>query len=74
MCRLAFSHVNWTYDTFLEPLGPDKCLGSDKKLHDHSQDDQEGLECTLVGHLEEIGCLKVYFVVFIRRTLTEPIF
>ena len=27
---------------FLETLGPDKCLGSDNKLHDHSQDDQEG--------------------------------
>ena len=50
------------YDTFLEPLGPDKCLGNDNKLHDHSQDDQEGLECTLVGHLEEIVCLKEYFL------------
>ena len=49
---------------FLEPLGSDKCLVSDNKLHGHSQYDQEGLECTLVGHLEEIGCLKEYFVIF----------
>ena len=71
---MAFSHANWTYDTFLEPLGPDKCLGSDNKLHDHSQDDQEGLECTLVGHLEDVGCLKEYFVVFAWQTLTQSIF
>ena len=74
MCRLAFIHANWTYNTFLEPLGPDKCLGSDNKLHGHSQDDQEGLECTLVGHLEDIGCLKEYFVIFVQQTLTQPIF
>ena len=46
---------------FWKPWDHDKCLGNDNKLHDHSQDDQEGLECTLVGHLEEIGCLKEYF-------------
>ena len=57
---------------FLEPLGPDKCLGSDNKLHDHSQDDHKGLECILVGHLEEIVCLKEYFVIFIWQTLTQP--
>ena len=49
------------YDNFLEPLGPDKCLRNDNMLHDHSQNDQEGLECTLVGCLEEIGCLNEYF-------------
>ena len=49
------------YDTFLEPLEPDKCLRNDNKFHDHSQNDQEGLECTLVGCLEEIGCPKEYF-------------
>ena len=43
---MAFSYANWTYDTFLESLGPDQYLGSDSKLHDYSQDDQEGLECT----------------------------
>ena len=43
---------------FLEPLGPDKCIGSDNKLHDHSQDDQEGLECTQVGHLRRLGALR----------------
>ena len=31
VCRLAFSHANWTYDASLEPLGPDKCLGSDNQ-------------------------------------------
>ena len=71
MCRLAFSHANWRYDTFLEPLRPYKCLGSDNKLHGHSQDDQEGLECTLVGHLEEIVCPNKYFVVFVQWTLTQ---
>ena len=71
---LAFSHASWTYDTFLESLGPDQYLGSDNKLHGHSQDDQEGLECNQVGHLEEIGCLKEYFVVFIWWILTRPIF
>ena len=35
---------------------------NDNKLHDHYQDDHEGLECTLVGHLEEIGCLKEYIL------------
>ena len=44
------------------------CLGSDNKLYDHSQDNQEGLECTLVGHLEDIGCLKEYIVIFIWQT------
>ena len=73
MCRLAFTHANWTYNTFLETLGPDKCLGSDNKLHDHSQDDHEGLECTIVGHLEEIGCLKEYIGIFVRWTLTQTI-
>ena len=58
MCRLAFSHANWTYDTFLESLGPYQCLGSDSKIHDHSQDDQEALKCTQVGHLEEMDALR----------------
>ena len=43
-------------------------------LHDHSQDDQEDLECTLVGCLEETGCLKEYFVVFVRWTLIQTSF
>ena len=73
MCRLAFSHANWTSDNFLEPLGLNKCLGSDNMLHVHSQDDQEGLECTLVGHLKAIGCFKEYFVIFIQQTLNQPI-
>ena len=38
-----------TYDTFLESLGPDQCPGSVNKQHDHSQDYQEGLECTQLG-------------------------
>ena len=58
MCRLAFSHANWTYDTFLESLGPYQCLGSDNKIHDHSQEDQEALECTQVGHLEEMDAIR----------------
>ena len=66
VCRLAFSHAMMQ---FYKTLGPDKCIGSDNKLHHHSEDDQEGLECTLVGHLEEIGCLKEYFVVFVLWTL-----
>ena len=27
-------------------------------IHDHSQDDQEALECTQVGHLEEMDALR----------------
>ena len=73
MCTLfTFSHANWTYDNLLKPL--DQTLGNDNKLHDHSRDDQEGLECTLVGHLEKIGCLKEYFVIFVWQTLTQPFF
>ena len=58
MCRLAFSHANWTYDTFLESLGPYQCLGSDNKIHDHSQDDQEALECTQALSFGGDGCLR----------------
>ena len=42
----------------MEPLGPDKCFRNDNKLHDHSEDDQEALECTQVGHFEEMGALR----------------
>ena len=39
---------------FWNPWDQYQCLGSDNNIHDHSQDDQEALECTQVGHLEEM--------------------
>ena len=59
---------------FWNPWDQTSTLGVIISINDHSQDYQEGLECTQVGHLEEIGCLKEYFVVFIWQTLTWSIF
>ena len=69
MCRLDFSHANGTYNTYLESMGPDQCPRSVNTLHDHSQDYQEGLECTQIGHFKEIRCLKEHFDVVLYCTI-----
>ena len=58
----------------METLGPGKCHGSDNKLHDHSQDDKEGLECTLVGHFGgDWGTLRSISSSLVQQTLTQQI-
>ena len=39
---------------FWNPWDHTSALGVITRIHDHSQDDQEALECTQVGHLEEM--------------------